>query len=106
MALHGFGKAESQVQFLLGAPPDKPIPTPDVTRVPRLSFRAAVAHQVEQQTENLCVAGSSPARGTILCVFSSVGIEHWFTKPGVGSSSLSGRTTQLTTIADCCIINT
>ena len=25
---------------------------------------AAVAHQVEQQTENLCVAGSSPARGT------------------------------------------
>ena len=39
-------------------------------------------------------------------VFSSVGIEHWFTKPGVGSSSLSGRTTQLTTIADCCIINT
>jgi hypothetical protein len=26
---------------------------------------AAVAHQVEQQTENLCVAGSSPARGTI-----------------------------------------
>ena len=24
----------------------------------------AVAHQVEQQTENLCVAGSSPARGT------------------------------------------
>jgi len=28
-------------------------------------FFAAVAHQVEQQTENLCVAGSSPARGTI-----------------------------------------
>ena len=27
---------------------------------------AAVAHQVEQQTENLCVAGSSPARGTSL----------------------------------------
>ena len=27
---------------------------------------AAVAHQVEQQTENLCVAGSSPARGTKL----------------------------------------
>ena len=27
-------------------------------------FYAAVAHQVEQQTENLCVAGSSPARGT------------------------------------------
>ena len=27
-------------------------------------FFAAVAHQVEQQTENLCVAGSSPARGT------------------------------------------
>jgi hypothetical protein len=53
---------------------------------------AAVAHQVEQQTENLCVAGSSPARGTNQCVFSSVGIEHWFTKPGAGSSSLSGRT--------------
>ena len=28
------------------------------------NFNAAVAHQVEQQTENLCVAGSSPARGT------------------------------------------
>jgi len=27
-------------------------------------MQAAVAHQVEQQTENLCVAGSSPARGT------------------------------------------
>ena len=105
MALHGFGKAESQVQFLLGAPPNRPIPSFD-EQVPRLSFRAAVAHQVEQQTENLCVAGSSPARGTIQCVFSSVGIEHWFTKPGVGSSSLSGRTTQLTTIADCCIIKT
>jgi hypothetical protein len=65
MVLHGFGKAESQVQFLLGAPSNKPIPTPDVTRVPGLSFFAAVAHQVEQQTENLCVAGSSPARGTI-----------------------------------------
>ena len=26
--------------------------------------QAAVAHQVERQTENLCVAGSSPARGT------------------------------------------
>ena len=30
------------------------------------STKAAVAHQVEQQTENLCVAGSSPARGTNL----------------------------------------
>jgi hypothetical protein len=29
-------------------------------------FNAAVAHQVEQQTENLCVAGSSPACGTTL----------------------------------------
>ena len=33
---------------------------------------AAVAHQVEQQTENLCVAGSSPARGTNLCPRSSM----------------------------------
>ncbi len=72
MVLHGFGKAESQVQFLLGAPPNKPIPSPD-EQVPRLFFRAAVAHQVEQQTENLCVAGSSPARGTIQCVSSSTG---------------------------------
>ena len=47
MALHVLGKDETQVQFLL--------------RAPNL---AAVAHQVEQQTENLCVAGSSPARGT------------------------------------------
>ena len=65
MAIHALGKGEQQVQFLLGAPPNKPIPTPDVTRVPGLCFCAAVAHQVEQQTENLCVAGSSPARGTI-----------------------------------------
>ena len=27
-------------------------------------LNADVAHQVEQQTENLCVAGSSPAVGT------------------------------------------
>ena len=33
---------------------------------------AAVAHQVEQQTENLCVAGSSPARGTMLLKFAPV----------------------------------
>ena len=30
----------------------------------RFHHIAAVAHRVEQQTENLCVAGSSPARGT------------------------------------------
>ena len=33
---------------------------------------ATVAHQVEQQTENLCVAGSSPARGTMLLKFAPV----------------------------------
>jgi hypothetical protein len=37
---------------------------PDRYRIPAPT-NAAVAHQVEQQTENLCVAGSSPARGTI-----------------------------------------
>jgi len=37
---------------------------PDRYRIPAPN-NAAVAHQVEQQTENLCVAGSSPARGTI-----------------------------------------
>ena len=35
-------------------------------------FYAAVAHQVEQQTENLCVAGSSPARGTMFLKFAPV----------------------------------
>ena len=63
MAIHALGKGEQQVQFLLGAPPNKPIPSLD-EQVPGLCFCAAVAHQVEQQTENLCVAGSSPARGT------------------------------------------
>jgi hypothetical protein len=36
---------------------------------------AAVAHQVEQQTENLCVAGSSPARGTRY-----VSVVEWYTQ--------------------------
>jgi hypothetical protein len=45
---HNLAKVKLRVRFPLPAPTN-----------------AAVAHQVEQQTENLCVAGSSPARGTI-----------------------------------------
>ena len=88
-ALHYIGNVETQDRYLVRAPL-KPIPTPDVMTVPGLflriaqpgsaqvwgtwgrrfepcygdQFNAAVAHQVEQQIENLCVAGSSPARGT------------------------------------------
>ena len=47
MVIHALGKGEPQVQFLLGAP------------------QGDVAHQVEQQTENLCVVGSSPTVATI-----------------------------------------
>ena len=42
---------------------------------PQRKLYAEVAHQVEQQTENLCVVGSSPIFGTKLFPVSSK-VEH------------------------------
>jgi hypothetical protein len=71
-----------------------------------LHIIAAVAHRVEQQTENLCVAGSSPARGTktspLLMAYNRTNnqqlaqltqlVECQFDSLDAGSSNLSLRT--------------
>lgn len=76
MVLHLFCNQVTAVRFCHGAPflslcnvnlVDGLVWNEEAARSNRAmetNFNAAVAHQVEQQTENLCVAGSSPARGT------------------------------------------
>ena len=63
-ALHYIGNVETQDRYLVAAP-NKPTPTPDVNRVPGLSFYTALAQ---------------------------LDLEHHATNVGVGSSNLSGGT--------------